>query len=99
VAAAPSTVLYGLDGPLNLLVSISPENGGVINTVGSLGFNVNDITGFDIRTVAAVDSAYAITLSGFTGMKSDLFSINLTTGRGTRVETLGGCRALAFAIK
>src|SRR5262249_44051896 len=40
-AGAAATTLYGIDAALDILVIQNPPNGGVLNTVGALGVNVD----------------------------------------------------------
>ena len=49
-AGASTTTLYGIDTLLDVLLIQNPPNGGVLNTVGSLGINVGSAAGFDIST-------------------------------------------------
>lgn len=98
VASGTPTVLYGIDSGLRTLVTIDPANAGTVNTVAALGFTPSDISGFDIRTAASVDSAYAIALWGALGMRSALYTVNLSNGASTQVGTIGGCRIWGFAV-
>ncbi len=79
-----STTLYDIDSQQNTLVIQSPPNDGVLTTVGPLGVNVNQLTGFDIT---ADNIAYASFDTGSTG--SRLYTINLTTGAATLVGDIG----------
>jgi Domain of unknown function (DUF4394) len=79
VAGATSTQLFTIDYDLDALVLQDPPPTGQLRTIGSLGVNFSPIGGFDIATDAqGINSAFAI--SG-----STLFSINLQTGRATRL--------------
>jgi hypothetical protein len=79
VAGATATQLFTIDYDLDTLVLQDPPPTGQLRTIGSLGVNFSPIGGFDIATnVQGVNSAFAV--SG-----STLFSINLQTGRATRL--------------
>lgn len=79
VAGAASTQLFTIDYDLDVLALQDPPPTGQLRTIGSLGVNFSPIGGFDIVTNAqGVNSAFAV--SG-----STLYSINLQTGRATRV--------------
>jgi hypothetical protein len=83
------TTLYDLDGKLDILTIQNPPNDGTLNTIGSLGTNINYKTGFDISisgvAYAAVVEAGA---SGGCGASS-LVSIDLTTGNATSLGYIG----------
>ncbi|MEO7387364.1 MAG: DUF4394 domain-containing protein [Gammaproteobacteria bacterium] len=79
VAGAATTSLYGIDSTRNTLVLQSPPNDGQLTTVGSLGVNTTDLVGFDILTVAGVNTAYAsLTQNG--SFLSRFYTIDLATG-------------------
>ncbi len=101
-AGAGSTTLYALDVANDRLViqgrpSGNPNSGDLL-AVGALA--VGDLqvaTGFDIAG-ASNSAVAAVTLSG--ASTSDLVTIDLATGTGTRVNTIGGAerlRGLALA--
>ena len=84
-AGATVTALYDIDSNLDILVLQSNPNGGILNTVGPLGFNTSDLVGFDISRASS--TAYAsLTLGGTSGF----FTINLATGAATLVGAIGG---------
>ncbi len=84
VAGTATTSLYGIDSTLNALVLQSPPNNGVLMTVGLLGVNTTDLVGFDILTVAGVNTAYAsLTQNG--SFLSRFYTINLDTGLASPV--------------
>jgi hypothetical protein len=59
----------------------------VLTTIGvGLGFNTSDLVGFDISGIT--DVAFA-SLTPPTGGPAELFTIDLTTGAGTLVGTIG----------
>ena len=83
-AGATTTALYGIDSTRNALVQQSPPNDGVLTTVGNLGVNTTDLVGFDILTVAGVNTAYAsLTQNG--SFLSRFYTINLATGLASPV--------------
>ena len=97
-AGAASTLLYGIDTNLGVLITISPENEGVLRTVGPLGIDLATgfagINGFDISGTTGI--AYAgLTPASSPGLSS-LYTINLSTGAATFVGALGyGITSLA----
>lgn len=90
-----TTVLYGIDYDLNVLVIQNPPNAGTLNTVGSLGVNFDPIGGFDIFSPSAGNNV-AFALSS-----SDLYTINLATGAAKKLGDLSrsGFIGLAVTIK
>ena len=70
--------------------AVSP-NTGTLFLIGALGFDTSNLVGFDISRDSAI--AYA-SLTGPTGLGSQLFTVNLGTGTATLVGTLGGGLAL-----
>ena len=85
-AGAGSTVLYDIDFNLGILAIQNPPNGGVLNTVGSLGITASAASGFDIEPISGL--AYAIFRNvGNTG--SNLYRINLGTGAATLIGGVG----------
>jgi len=98
VAGATTTQLYDLDAARNTLVLQSPPNEGTLVTVGALGVDVGDVTGFDIAPSDGV--AYAALQMPGDPASSQLHRINLATGAATVVGRIGGkvqIRALAAA--
>ena len=88
-AGATTTVLYGIDRDLDILVLQNPPNGGTLNTVGSLGVNPIADAAFDI---APSGIAYAGLVDP--GNLTQLYTINLTTGAATLVGVLGSGSAI-----
>ena len=94
------TTLYAIDSNTDLLSTqgaaegdttppIGPNgspNNGVLFAVGALGFDAGTLTGFDIE--AATDKAFVVT-----GNK--LYTLNLASGSGTPLGTIGGGLSLA----
>ena len=85
-AGAISTVLYGIDSNLDILVTQNPPNSGVLNTVGFLGTATSGLVGFDISGLTG--TAFASLTSG--PNSSQLHTINLGTGAATLIGTIGG---------
>jgi len=97
VAGATTTQLFDLDAGRDVLALQNPPNNGTLVTVGPLGVDIGDNTGFDISAVDGV--AYASVQVG-QGTSSQLYTVNLTTGSATLVGRIGGqvpLRALATA--
>ncbi len=81
IGGAGSTQLYYIDLNLNTLALTTNPNGGVLTTVGALGFDVTGLMGFDISGVSGLAFA-SLSLNGVT---SSLYTINLATGAATLV--------------
>lgn len=75
-AGVTTTTLYNIDATLNQLVLQSPPNPGTLVTIGNLGVNVGDTTGFDITSNG-----------NFVCANANLYRISLTTGALTQVGT------------
>ncbi len=84
---ATATTLYYLDYLLNTLVTTSNPNGGVLNTVGALGFVVDSFLGFDIFTDAGGSNTAFASLR--VGGNQGLYTVNLATGAASLVGNLG----------
>ncbi|MES2468140.1 MAG: VPDSG-CTERM sorting domain-containing protein [Verrucomicrobiota bacterium] len=82
------TTLYYIDNGTDTLVSTSVPNNGVLGTVGSLGFNTNDRTGFDILSDGAGGNLGYALLTSPAGVAS-FHSINLSTGAATNLGAIG----------
>ena len=97
VAGATTTQLFDLDAGRDVLALQNPPNNGTLVTVGPLGIDIGDNTGFDISSVDGI--AYASVQVG-QNASSQLYTVNLTTGAATLVGRVGGSvplRALAAA--
>ncbi|MES2702805.1 MAG: DUF4394 domain-containing protein [Bacteroidota bacterium] len=79
-AGASSTVLFTIDVTNDKLHKQDPPNDGKLVEIGSLGVNAEDAAGFDISPDGTVALA-ALSVAG----KSGLFTIDLTTGKTTKV--------------
>lgn len=108
-AGAPlTTTLYGIDSRTDNLVTIgtvdgtTPPNSGQLFTVGALGVDVRDASGFEI--VSTVADAGAVTNTAYAAFRErrggpGLYVIDLTTGAATRIGTLGkGVTPIGIAI-
>ncbi len=78
---ATTTILYGIDTNLDILVTQNPPNAGTLNTVGSLGLNAVGDVGFDI---------FFFNNQAFASINSGFYSINLATGAATLIGAVGG---------
>ena len=97
VAGATTTSLFDIDAGRDFLALQNPPNNGTLVSVGALGVDAGDNAGFDISSVDGV--AYAA-LQVTPSASSGLYRIDLTTGRATLVDRIGGgtpLRALAAA--
>jgi hypothetical protein len=81
-AGTTSTVLNDIDSGLDVLATQSPPNDGTLNTVGRLGADFQDVTGFDISTRKSREVAFAS--SG-----SRLFNVDLQSGKARHRGTIG----------
>ena len=80
---ATNTKTFDIDATLDVLVLQEPPNDGVLTTVGPLGVDFDEAAGFDIVTdEEGNDRAFAA--SG-----SALYSIDLETGKATRLGAIG----------
>jgi hypothetical protein len=86
---ATGTTLFGINPAANTLLRSTDANAGTYVTVDPLGFNVDEVNGFDISGPSAVAYA-AFVHSGSVG--SSLFTIDYTTpdGSGVNRATLVG---------
>ncbi len=91
VAGATATTLYDIDAGRDFLAIQNPPNNGTLISVGALGVDAGDNTGFDISGVDGV--AYAA-LQVSPSLSSGLYRINLTTGAATLAGRIGGSTAL-----
>ncbi|HEU4389389.1 MAG TPA: DUF4394 domain-containing protein [Blastocatellia bacterium] len=86
-AGAPATTLYGIDSNLDTLVVQNPPNNGSLNTIGRLGVDTSNLTGFDI---AANSTRAFASLTSPGGTTSSLYTVNLLNGAATLVGVIGG---------
>ncbi|MEM8835939.1 MAG: DUF4394 domain-containing protein [Planctomycetota bacterium] len=86
VAGATTTQLYGIDTGLDVLVT-QANSAGTLETVGSLGVDLNDVLGFDIS--GASGTAFAsVEMIGLS--RSTFWTIDLSTGAATMIDEIGG---------
>lgn len=88
-AIGGTTTLYNLDAATGNLVTQSPPNNGVLNTIGSVGVGLGGEVGFDIFFNGASNTAYA-SIQSASGSGSDFYSINLSTGAASLIGAIGG---------
>jgi len=79
-AGASSTVLYVIDVNSNKLYKQDPPNDGKLVEVGDLGFDIEQTGDFDINP----DGSSALAALK-TGGKTNLYTINLTNGKATKI--------------
>lgn len=94
-AGATVTQLFGIDTGLDVLVR-QANSAGTLETVGSLGVDLNDLAGFDIdgRSNAAYAAVFDADL-----FRTTFWTIDLTTGFATQIgEIGGGSRVGAIAV-
>ncbi len=94
--AATGTTLYYIDYLLDILVSTANPNGGILNTIGALGVDTDEFTGFDILTgTSGANVAFAsLTVGG----SASLFTINLATGAATAIGGIGARELYGLAV-
>ncbi len=91
------TTLYYIDAALDILVSTTNPNGGTLNTVGALGVNAGELTGFDILSDGVGgNSAYAILTVAQGG--ASLYTVNLGTGAATSVGAINTDAVRPFSL-
>ena len=83
VKGAKETTLYDIDAKLGGLFRQAPPNDGVLNTIGTIGVDVNRI-GFDIVADGAGTNAGLLVANG------KLYRIDLTTGKAVGGKTIAG---------
>ncbi len=92
MAGATATTLYVIDAARSVLAIQAPPNDGVLKTVGPLGVDASQLSGFDIMTDAdGTNHGYAV-MQGGRLQRPRLYRIDLTTGFATDI---GGVLAAA----
>ena len=84
---ATATRLFGVDSSLDNLVAQDPPDGGLLHTVGPLGFNTSATAGLDISGATGV--AYAALNADIGVFLSGLYTIDLSNGSAKLVGTIG----------
>jgi hypothetical protein len=92
-AGATAATLYGIDAATDQLVLIGTPNDGTITPIGALGVDTTGDVAFDIT---ANDSVAFATLR--TGGISRLYTINLTTGTATLINTVFSGDIRSFTV-
>jgi hypothetical protein len=92
-AGSSSTALYVIDSNSDQLLVSSAPNGGTLVPVGPLGVDTTDDVGFDIT---ANDGVGFATLT--TGGVSRLYTINLSTGAATLVQSVISGNIRSFTV-
>jgi hypothetical protein len=87
VREATSTLLYGICALTDSLVRIDPPSGGVADTVGPLGIEINARGGFDISGATGIAYLGAM-LEGQSIAR--IYSVNLATGATTDLGQIDG---------
>ena len=98
---ATGTALFYIDSNLDILVRTSNPNGGILNTVGSLGVDTTDLTGFDILLAGPGSNIFYALLTDPSGIAS-LYTLNSATGAATAVGVISqaaGSRPRGLAIQ
>jgi hypothetical protein len=101
---AQVTTLYGIDSGRDVLVrqggvnGTPSPNGGQLTTIGSLGVNTSNDVGLDISGLSGVAYASLTTRLGPLDTSSDLYVIDLNTGSGTLVGSIGQSAGLGAII-
>lgn len=80
-AGATTTELFVIDVANDKLYKQDPPNDGKLVEIGSLGVNVEQAGGFDISPDGKAALA-ALTVGG----RTSLYSINITTGKATKIQ-------------
>jgi hypothetical protein len=88
--APATTILYAIDAAQDVLVRLAVPADGQLSTVGKLRFPTNGYVGFDIDGQSG--AAFASLTKD--GIPSILFSVNLQTGRATRIGKIGNASPL-----
>ncbi|RDC54201.1 DUF4394 domain-containing protein [Pedobacter chinensis] len=82
-AGATTTVLFDIDAATDKLYKQDPPNDGKLVEVGSLGYDVNEMGGFDINPD---ESAAIAALS--VGGTSALYTVDTNTGKASKIGNL-----------
>lgn len=92
INGASSTQLYYIDYLLDALVTTDDPNAGLLRTVGALGIDIQEDTGFDIVTDAAGHNTAIATFRtalGNDAFTDGFYAVDLTTGAARLIADLG----------
>jgi hypothetical protein len=92
-AGAATTVLFDIDVATDKLYKQDPPNDGKLAEVGPIGFDIEQAGDFDISPDGTVALA-ALKTAG----KTNLYSINLTTGNATKIANEFANTIISIAI-
>jgi hypothetical protein len=92
-AGAATTVLFDIDVATDKLYKQDPPNDGKLIEVGAIGFDVEQAGDFDISPDGTVALAALKT-----GGKTNLYSINLSTGNATKIANSFANTIISIAI-
>ena len=98
---ATGTELYAIDAAQDVLIEFGPvsatsgPNSGKLITVGALGVDAGNMSGFDISN--ATGTAYAV-LGTSASDKSVLYSVDLDTGAATRLGLLAQTKGALISV-
>ncbi len=84
MAGATTTTLYDIDFVNGVLYKQDPPNDGGLMRVGDLGVTATGAAGFDISP----DNMLALAVAANNATTTNLFSINLTDGKATKIRTI-----------
>lgn len=90
--AATATTLYAYDDSLNVLLTQTPPNAGVLNTKGASGIMVNGsdrTSDMDIYFNHSTQTDIPYLVANTTNGNDKLYTLNLTTGVATEVGMIG----------
>jgi len=82
-AGATATVLFDIDAATDKLYKQDPPNDGKLVEVGALGYDIDEMAGFDINPDGTAAIA-ALTVGGI----SSLFNIDINSGKATKIGNL-----------
>jgi hypothetical protein len=92
VAGTKETALYDIDVTNGVLVKQAPPNDGTLNTVGALGITLDGAVAFDIAADGKGGNS-AWLMAG-----SDLYSVDLTSGKATMAAKISGVKGRIIDI-
>jgi len=92
-AGAATTALFGIDSELDVLVSQVPPNAGTLNTIGALGFDIDDVVGFDISGVSG-DAFASFVVNGQLG----IYGVNLSSGLASLLGEIDQLSLVGLAV-